>query len=216
MALQKLEKIIVKGVKETMKTECENQIARSCREEYSKRLDQAPYKPKGMVLGTVPRILALSNGTGNIRDAICWAWVEEDGRVLENGKFTDLRLGNSEKLIPDGRDIAAFVKLVERRKPDVIAVSGFSVETRKLYKDLQDIIEERNLRGASFEDDDGREVSAKLEVIIVNDEVARLYHTSERSFVDYPGLAPTTKYCVALAKYLQDPMKETSYPKRSY
>ncbi|TKA51660.1 Transcription elongation factor spt6, partial [Cryomyces minteri] len=208
MALQKLEKIIVKGVKETMKTECENQIARSCREEYSKRLDQAPYKPKGMVLGTVPRILALSNGTGNIRDAICWAWVEEDGRVLENGKFTDLRLGNSEKLIPDGRDIAAFVELVERRKPDVIAVSGFSVETRKLYKDLQDIIEERNLRGASFEDDDGREVSAKLEVIIVNDEVARLYHTSERSFVDYPGLAPTTKYCVALAKYLQDPMKE--------
>ena len=218
MAVGKLEKLMARGVKENMKMECENQIARICREEYSRKLDQAPYKPKGMQLGTVPRVLALSNGTGQFgRDAICWAWVEEDGRVLENGKFTDLFAAppdTSEEAMnghhedKDGVDVKAFVELVRRRNPDVIAVSGFSAESRKLYKQIEQLVEFKDLRGGEYEDDDGREVSDRLEVVIVNDEVARLYQTSERAVMEYPGLAPLTRYCVALAKYMQNPMKE--------
>ena len=190
MALLKLEKIMARGVKEALKTECENQIAKSCRDEYGKRLDQAPYKPKGMMLGTIPRVLALSNGTGIFgRDAICWAWVEEDGRVLENGKFTDLVMGDPDRQTEDGADVKAFVELVERRKPDVI-------------------VERKELRGADYEDEDGNDRSDKLEVVVVNDEVARLYQTSDRANMEHPGFAPLTKYCVALAKYLQNPMKE--------
>lgn len=209
MALLKLDKIMSRGVKENMRTECENQVAKTCREEYLKKLDQAPYKPKGMILGTVPRVLALSNGSGVFgRDAICWAWVEDDGRVLENGKFNDLALGDSERGTEDGPDVKKFVELVERRKPDVIGVSGFSAETRKLFKLVEDIIEQKELHGADYEDDDGNDKSDKLEVVIVNDEVARLYHLSNRAMREYPGFAPLTRYCVALAKYLQNPMKE--------
>ena len=209
MALLKLERIMARGVKEALKTECENEIAKSCRDEYAKRLDQAPYKPKGMMLGTIPRVLALSNGTGTFgRDAVCWAWVEEDGRVLENGKFTDLVMGDPERHTEDGADVKAFVELVERRKPDVIGVSGFSAETRKLYKHIDDIVERKELRGADYEDEDGNDRSDKLEVVVVNDEVARLYQTSDRANMEHPGFAPLTKYCVALAKYLQNPMKE--------
>ena len=209
MALLKLEKIMARGVKEALKFECENSIAQNCRDEYGKRLDQAPYKPKGMMLGTVPRVLALSNGTGTFgRDAVCWAWVEEDGRVLENGKFIDLVLGDAERGTEDGADVKAFVELVERRKPDVIGVSGFSAETRKLYKQIDDIVERKELRGADYEDEDGNDRSDRLEVVIVNDEVARLYQTSERANMEHPGFAPLTKYCVALAKYLQNPLKE--------
>lgn len=209
MALLKLDKVMARGVKENMKTECENHVAKACREEFSKKLDQAPYKPKGMILGTIPRVLALSNGIGQAgRDAICWAWVEEDGRVLENGKFSDLSLGDSERNIDDSPEVAAFVELVQRRKPDVIGVSGFSVETRRLFKQIDDIVERKDLRGAEYEDEDGNDTSDKLEVVIVNDEVARLYQTSDRANVEHPGLAPLTKYCVALAKYLQNPMKE--------
>ncbi|KAI9813582.1 MAG: Transcription elongation factor spt6 [Pycnora praestabilis] len=211
MALLKLDKIMIKSVKENMKTMCEDQVAKTCREEFSNKLDQAPYKPKGMMLGTVPRVLALSNGngtSGNAKDAICWAWVEEDGRVLENGKFSDLRLGNEEKSIPDSIDVAAFIELVERRKPDVIGLSGFTVETRRLFDQIEEIVDQNDLRGAEFEDEHGNDRSDKLEVVIVNDEVARLYQDSERGKLENPGLAPLTKYCVALAKYLQNPMKE--------
>ncbi|KAI4128365.1 MAG: hypothetical protein LQ338_002767 [Usnochroma carphineum] len=209
MALVKLDKLMARGVKENLKNECEDQVAQRCREEFTKRLDQAPYKPKGMQLGTIPRVLAISNGAGAFgREAVCWAWVEEDGRVLENGKFTDLFLGDPDRGQEDGADVKALVKLVERRKPDVIGLSGFSADTRKLYKLLEEIIERKDLRGAEYEDEDGVERTDKLDLVIVNDEVARLYQTSQRAMVEHPGFAPLTRYCVGLAKYLQSPLKE--------
>jgi transcription elongation factor SPT6 len=208
-AFGKLHRVIAKGWKDHMRNMCEGKIANECRDAYSLKLDQAPYKPKGMVLGTTPRVLALSNGAGDRADAICWAYVDENGRVLENGKFTDMRLGNAEKYTSDGKDVAPFVELVERRKPDVVAVSGWSVETRRLYKDLQDIVERHSLQGTPYEDpEDDREVSDPLEICMVNDEVARLYHTSTRAAVDHPSVPPLTRYSIALAMYMQNPMKE--------
>ncbi|PNS19134.1 hypothetical protein CAC42_1870 [Sphaceloma murrayae] len=208
LALERLSKLIVKGCKESLRTECEAKIAEKCRNEYANKLDQAPYKPRGMIAGTTPRVLALSNGTGGRGDAICWAYVDENGRVLENGKLTDLKLGNPEKYLPEGKDIAGFVDLVNRRKPDVIAVSGWSVEARRLYKDLQDIVEQKDLRGTPYEDDEGHEQSEKLDIVLTNDEVARLYHTSDRALSEYPTLPPLTRYCIGLARYMQSPLKE--------
>jgi transcription elongation factor SPT6 len=202
LAFRKLERVITKGVKESMRTECQDSILKLCREEYSRKLDQAPYKPKGMVLGTIPRVLSLTNGNGDPgRDPVYWAWVEEDGRVLEHGKFDNLDR--------DERSREAFVELVQRRKPDVLGVSGFSVETHKLITSLRDLVKDRNLTGAEFEDpESGEDRSEPLEIVVVNDEVARLYKDSPRSATDHPGYGPLTKYCVALAKYLQNPMKE--------
>ena len=209
MALGKLERLINKSVKENIRQECENHVAKECREAFAQRLDQAPYKPKGMVLGTVPRVLALSTGTGIVgREPIHWAYIEEDGRVLENGKFMDLSVGDPERGIANGKDVAAFVELVDRRRPDVIGVSGMSPESRKLYKLLAEVVDRQDLRGAPYTDDRDEEVSDRLEVVVVNDEVARLYQHSERATRDHPGFAPLTHYCVALAKYLQSPLKE--------
>ncbi|KAL1956577.1 hypothetical protein VTO42DRAFT_7048 [Malbranchea cinnamomea] len=209
LALGKLEKMMSRSVKENIRTECENHVAKECREAFSQKLDQAPYKPKGMILGTVPRVLALSNGSGTIgRDPIYWAWLEEDGRVLEHGKFTDLSLGDSERNIPDGKDVAELVDLVERRKPDVIGVSGMSPETRKLYKQLCELVDAKKLCCAPYTDDHDEEVTDPLEVVIVNDEVARLYHTSERGHKEHPNLHQMNRYCVALGRYLQNPLKE--------
>lgn len=197
----RIEKLMVRGVKENFRSLCEDKLALACRDEYEKRLDQAPYKPKGMMLGTIPRVLAISNGMGGPGAAICWAWVEEDGRVLENGKFNNLSRDEKE------RD--AFAELVERRKPDVIGVGGFSVETNRLIKDIRDLVIERQLRGAEYEDSHTDTIKSEpLEVLVVNDEVARLYKDSLRAALEHPTLPPIARYCVALAKYLQSPMKE--------
>ncbi|PYH90560.1 transcription elongation factor SPT6 [Aspergillus ellipticus CBS 707.79] len=209
LALGKLERLINRSVKENIRQECENHVAKECREAFSQRLDQSPYKPKGMILGTVPRVLALSTGSGIVgREPIHWAYVEEDGRVLENGKFMDLSIGDRERSVADGKDVEAFRELVRRRRPDVIGVSGSTPETRRLYKLLSEVVERKDLRGALYTDDRDDEVSDRLEVVIVNDEVARLYQHSERAKKDHPSFAPLTHYCVALAKYLQSPLKE--------
>ncbi|KAK9417978.1 putative Transcription elongation factor Spt6 [Seiridium unicorne] len=200
-AFYKLEKIIAKGVKESLRTACQEELLKICREEYSKKLDQAPLKPKGMVLGTAPRVLALSNGMGDIaRDPIFWAWVEEDGRVIEQGRFGNLARDDAQ------RD--AFVEVVERRKPDVIAVSGFSADTHKLVRDIEALVSEKRLLGPDFEDDSGDYHSELLDVFVVNDEVARLYKDSPRAQAEHPNLHSVTRYCVGLARFLQSPMKE--------
>ncbi|OAA68074.1 transcription elongation factor [Niveomyces insectorum RCEF 264] len=202
LAFPKIEKIITKGVKDTVRTACQDSIQKICRDEYSRRLDQAPFKPKGLVLGTTPRVLALSNGLGDpARDPVYWSWVEEDGRVLEHGRF-----GN---LARDDKERDAFAELVQRRRPDVIGVSGFSADTHKLVKDVESLVHEKGFMGPEYDDPETNEYrSDLLEVVVVNDEVARLYKDSERAVADHPSLQSMTRYCVALARYMQNPMKE--------
>ncbi|KAK5101979.1 Transcription elongation factor spt6 [Lithohypha guttulata] len=207
-AFDKLVSIMSRNVKENLKNECEDSIALDCREEFSRKLDQSPYQPRGMKKGTVPRVLALSLGGGTSgRDPVNWAYVSDDGRVLENGKFTELAPGNAERGLPDGKDVTAFVEVVRRREPEVIGISGWSPEARRLVANIEEIVKNHDLRGAAFDDDD-RERSDPLEVITVNDEVARFYKSSKKAREQHPGLPELTLYCVALAKYLQDPLKE--------
>ncbi|KAF2792685.1 transcription elongation factor spt6 [Melanomma pulvis-pyrius CBS 109.77] len=208
-ALDKLQGVIAAGVKETLRARCEEELASRARENYYNKLDQAPYKPRGADVGSTPNVITLTNGNGLRGDAILWAYVENDGRVLETGKLSEMRLGNAERNIPDGKDIEILVEVLRRRHPDVIGISGFSTETRKLYKDLQEIITQYDLKGPMYEDqDDGMEKSDPLEVIMVNDEVARLFYNSPRAAAEFPKLPPLTRYCVALGRYLQNPLAE--------
>lgn len=202
LAFRKLERVVTKGVKDSLKTACQEELLQLCREEYSKKLDQAPYKPKGMVLGTAPRILTLTNGMGDPgRDPIFWCWVEEDGRVMEQGRFGNLARNEDQR--------QAFIELVERRRPDAIGVSGFSADTHRLVRDVEGLINEKDLRCPDFEDlDTGVWRSELLEVLVINDEVARLYKDSPRALAEHPTLNSLTRYCVALARYVQNPMKE--------
>ncbi|KAK4168941.1 Oxysterol-binding protein-domain-containing protein [Cladorrhinum sp. PSN259] len=202
IAFTRLDKVISKGVKDSLRTACQEELLGICREEFSKRLDQAPLKPKGMVLGTTPRVLTLSNGMGDPnREPVCWAYVDEDGRVLEHGKFTNLARDENQR--------EDFVELIERRHPDMVGVSGFSADTQRLIKDLQDLIKEKDLRGPAYEDSDTDEERCDLmEVITINDEVARLYKDSPRAVADHPTLNPLTRYCIGLARYMQNPLKE--------
>jgi transcription elongation factor SPT6 len=207
-AVDKLHGIIAAGVKETLRARCEDELASRARDSYYNKLDQAPYKPKNAENGFIPNVIVLSHGKGQRGDAIMWAYVHQDGRVLENGKFIEFRRGNQERGIPDGKDIEEFVRICNRRKPDVVGICGFSVETRKLYRDLQDIVQENSLTGPDYEDDDGSEKSDPLDVVMVNDEVARLYYNSARAAVEFPKYPPLTRYCIALGRYLQNPMAE--------
>jgi transcription elongation factor SPT6 len=208
-ALVKLHAAIATGIKETLRARCEDELASRAREAYTNKLDQAPYKPRGAELGSIPNVICLSHGKGQRGDAIMWAYIENDGRVLDSGKLVDFKLGNSDRGISDGKDIEVFVEVCNRRKPDVLGISGFSAETRRLYKDLQAVVDQHDLKGPNYDDpDDGTEKSDPLEVVFVNDEVARLYHNSARAAVEFPKYPPLTRYCIALGRYLQNPLTE--------
>lgn len=209
VALPQLTKLVVKGCKESLRTRCETKVLESCRRSFKEKLDQAPYKPAGSLLGVIPRVLALSNGAGGRNDAICWAYVDENGSIIKSGKYTELRLGDEERQLEDSPDVAEFRDMVEVNKADVIAVSGWSVATRKLYTEIEKIVEKFGLTSETYEDEvTGDPKSDPVEVFMVNDEVARMYHTSPRAAQDHPSLPTLTRYCVALAKYMQGPLKQ--------
>jgi transcription elongation factor SPT6 len=209
LAFDKVVSSMSRLVKENLKNDAEAKIAEECRLNFDEALDQAPFQPKGMHKGTTPRVLTLSNGNGTPgRDPIYWTFVSDDGRVAESGKYMDLAPGDNERQIPDGADVQAFIELVERRQPEVIGVSGFSPSTRKLHDNITSHVKMHNLRGAEYTDEDDRDRRDLIPVVIVNDEVARLYHTSEKARKDHPGWAALSHYCFALARYLQDPLKE--------
>ena len=209
IALRKLNEIMAKNLKENLKAQCESEIALNCRERFAGRLDQAAYKPKGHELGTVPRVLTLSLGQGSLgRDPVYWAYMEDDGRAVENGQAKEISLGDPERGTSDGADLLEIVNACRRRKPDVIGVSGSTADARKLVGLMRDVVARKDIRGSNYEDDDGHDASDLLEVLLVNDEVARLYQNSDRAKREYPKLAATTRYCVALGRYLQNPLTE--------
>jgi transcription elongation factor SPT6 len=216
----RLEKIIARGVKEALKMECETQLARSCRSKFNDRLDVAPYPLPGEEGSDRPpgepiSVLAMSAGNGvPNRDAICWIYMDVQGKVIDSGKFSDLRARNTEpgKSQSAGADNAKFLSLVTRRLPEVIGISGFSAETRRLFKDVKDILDQRTdeimARRAANADSEDEDQDRMPQAVYVNDEVARMFHTSDRAAKEFPLLAPVQRYCVALARYLRSPLHE--------
>lgn len=219
-ALDNLERITSRGVKEALRTECENNVARACRDKYSEKIDRAPFKPPGLLLGQSPSVIALSSGHGVPgRDAVVWVFLDENGKLAETGKFDEIRSAKEEatRSIPQGADNSKFLHLIRSRRPDVIGVSGFSPETKKLHKELSDILEaheqedkanrEANRR-PDDSDDDEEDKFTRPDVVMVNDEVARLFYTSDRAIAEFPNLPPLGRYCVALGRYLRSPILE--------
>ncbi|KAK6526358.1 Transcription elongation factor spt6 [Orbilia ellipsospora] len=200
IAMDKLLNLMSKNYKENLKTVCEDMLAGQVRKNFLERLDQAPYLGKGLKQDELPRVLAMSVGqASDLRDGILAVFMDEEGKVLETIKLIGLR---------DSEEIKKFVRFIKDRKPDVIAVGGFTVATHILETILRKVIEEEVLLVAGADDDADHDQRNLLEVWYVQDEVARLYMGSERAAADFPSLSQLGRYCAGLARYMQNPLLE--------
>lgn len=173
------------AIRETLRSRYLDELGMRCRNQLFSRLDQAPYEPstKNFDRGTIPSVLAVSNGKGESSDAIICVFVDDVGEPTDSLKLADLR---------DLANQAMFAEFVEKVKPDVIGVSGMSVSAHKIRQHVQDSL-------TSHE---------PVDLIMVNDEVARLYQNSTRAVDEFPTLPTISCYCVALARYVQNPLFE--------
>jgi transcription elongation factor SPT6 len=149
-----------------------------------------------LAFGELPRVFTFSNGHGEWgRDAIVGIFLDEDGRFHSSIKVDDLKDEANREIISQA---------IRDKRPDVIGVSGFSVQTNRLFEDLNKLVEDHKIT-VQDEGEDGRSL---IEVIFINDEVARLYQHSDRAKIDHPEFAPLVRYCCALARYVQGPLLE--------
>lgn len=185
-ALARVIPYVMKLVKESLRAECEDILANICRQNFVQKLDRAPWQAEELEKGQTPTVLSISCGNGDFsRDAVVCAFVDDTGRLVEQIKLPDV------KELENKQALASFI---ERRGPDVIGLAGFSVQTSKSHDDIVHMMEDR--------------ADISRPVLYVNDEVARFFQNSKRGTEEFPDLAPLSRYCVALARYLQNPLME--------
>ncbi|KAJ4498038.1 SH2 domain-containing protein [Lentinula lateritia] len=189
----------VKWTREFLREEEEDYVANRCGDQLRKRIDVSPYyNPQNspMKLGDTPSVLAVSWGKGDPqKDAICVVLMDDGGRMREWIKIDNL-------VDTETRD--EFVDIIRRRKPDVIIVGGFTTATAKLCQRVKEIVSGRS----SYDSNSTFGDSFDIPVIYVPDELARIYHHSPRSKLEFSSLPPNARYCVGLARYAQSPLNE--------
>ncbi|KAF9433439.1 Transcription elongation factor spt6 [Entomortierella beljakovae] len=182
--------LMERGLSEKLRTQAEEWVAKKCQMSLEEKLNVAPYIPRDVKYDRdySPRVVAISHGAGTSKDPIQVAFVDD------KGKFTDhLRLDN----LRDTKLQKELIDFLDNRRPDVVVVGGFTVMTRRLLEQVQKVVNDlRELRG-----DD-------ISVILTNDEVARLYQNSKRAVEEYPDAKPLTRYCISLARVVQNPINE--------
>ncbi len=194
--LQKLQPLMERSIKEELRKECERYLFSLVRDSVGVMLRQAPFKPPAYVPGTVPRVLTISFGFGNpYKDAVFGFYLDENGTNSEHVKF------ESEPKLAEFR--LEFVNLVKRRKPDVIGICGYTIESDGLRAILDEIIKEEELSTVNEDEN-----PILIPLVWVRDDVARLYQNSKRALAEFPDQPQVGRYCVGLARYLQSPLLE--------
>lgn len=169
-----------------------------------------------------PNVLAVSHGMGDPRkDAVVAVFLDSRGRFREHATFDHLRALIRPDAPPEAETERErrkaevedprgdFLKLVKSRQPDVIVVNGFSPRTALLTEQLREIARQAHEEIVQEEELEGRAIEqAQIDVISCYDDIARIYQHSQRGKEEYPGLSTLGRYCLALARYVQDPTQE--------
>jgi len=126
-------------------------------------------------------------------------FLDEGGRMRENTKIDNLHDTDSQD---------EFIDLLRRRRPEVIAIGGFSISTLKLANRVKEML--RGTSAAATEGAWGASTQPEFDipVVYVHDDVARLYYNSKRAGQEFSTISPTARYCIGLARYTQSPLNE--------
>lgn len=179
-------------IRDKLRTQAEEYLFRACQKEAENKFNSAPYRSASMDPDTIPRVIALTNGTGSFRDPTLALFLESNGQLEETVEFGDLRDTNNRDLL------ASFFK---RHPCDVIVVAGLNHYVRFFYEKVRSLYEELYNLG-----DLGN--SPQCEVILHTDEVARVYQSSQYSEEEFPNVNKFARYCISLARLFQDPLVE--------
>ncbi|CAG8566784.1 20142_t:CDS:10, partial [Dentiscutata erythropus] len=143
------------------------------------------------MLGLESVLVAVSWGPGGRHPTEC-VCLDESGRLLENVRFSDLRDKES-------KDFYDFYSFLREFKPNAIVLRSYDNRTKYLLETVQDVVGYYKNHGG----DD-------IPIIIINDEVAKIYRHSVRGRQDYPDTEynEVVRYCISLARSLQNPIQE--------
>lgn len=201
VAITKLIPNVVMNVKEKIKTTCERLLYAQIRKDFIKKVDQSPFNPFKNNKGMVPRVLALTNGEGKRDSAVIAIAMDFDGTITQHVKF--------DENIRDPEFERKLLNLIDKFKPEVVAVSGYNVSASLLNKRVEEIVKINNKTTVAESDDYGdMSEEVPLPVLFVTNETARIFEYSEQANEEFSDKPVVAKFCIGIARYVQNPLLE--------
>ncbi|KAJ1562734.1 Transcription elongation factor spt6, partial [Cladochytrium tenue] len=210
---------VSKWLKEKLASDAADWLAEQCRINLEHKIDVAPFKPDRKnpeddfydndgeyEVKNLARVMAISWGEGERDSATIVICLDERGFIAHDGKLKLNWMNDRDKKIDDLNKI--LVKMREF-KPDVVVVSGWTLATGRLMSDLAGVIarinDDDNLWGNRLRD---RGHVPTPQLVMIDDDVARLKMSSAKFAKEFPDLPPLARYCVSLGRKVQDTTME--------
>ncbi|KAJ3383360.1 Transcription elongation factor spt6 [Entophlyctis sp. JEL0112] len=207
---------VVRWFKETMAMKATEALADECRSMLEKKIDVQPYRrsrsrdddydEEDENMKTHARVMAISWGDGDIHSAAFAVCIDEHGRVLSTLKLLSLHMREQKS-----KDLDLILEALREHRIEVVVVGGTTLYTRRLIPDIVDTVRRMNDDNRRDDRDRRRYRHAELhipEVSMVEDDVARLVMNSKRFAKEFPDFPPLARYCVSLARRVQDATAE--------
>ncbi|KAJ2746430.1 Transcription elongation factor spt6 [Coemansia sp. BCRC 34301] len=166
-----------------LRAQAADHVADACRRALQARIDvQAPR--------TGARVVVVAGGgfDASSRGALRVVYVDEDGRARDDFSADSLRRDSG-----SGGGSARLAELLLRRPVDVVAVAGMAMLARRVFDDVRALVDDHCMRHA-----------ADIMVTYARDDAARLWCDSDAARQELPLLRREERYCVAVARTLQD------------
>ena len=207
IAFRRLTSMVALNTKEDIRRECERLIAKEVRRRFLAKIDQAPYTPFGFDKGTKPNVLALSFGKGDFSSAVVGVHLKDSGGVEEFFKSDDNPTKDKECEERFHGQLGEFIHKKLSQQPDVIVVSGYNANAKKLFEAVRSFVQAYNIT-ANTEDLPDIQNPPLIQVIWGQNETAVLYQNSLRAREEFGDQSMLARYCIGLARYLQNPLLE--------
>lgn len=179
-----------KYVREKLRIEAQEFVCQASFTSLYNKINVGPFRgPESHFKSSLPRVVTVSSGNGSNKDPIVAVFVNQRGKVLDQIQVPNLRDEQYWK------DMTEFIK---SKKANVLGVAGYNAETRRVIKHMQQMVSELNQSNEH----------GKIDMVVVDDEAARLYKNSSRAQQEFSEHTETMRYCISLARRLQSPVME--------
>ena len=138
-----------------------------------------------------PIVFAISCGGGGPHESTFGAVLNRRGECIDHIQLHYLHGRDRERRPEDFTKLATFLK--QYPKIDTVVVGGWSMSVRQILTDIPSIL---------------MTAEVKQNIVLIKDEVARLFRNSKRAEKEFPTFHPTLRYCISLGRSAQEPLFE--------
>ncbi|KAL0092952.1 SH2 domain-containing protein [Phycomyces blakesleeanus] len=182
-----------KYVREKLRMEAQEYLCKAASRSLQAKINIGPFRgpDSDRYKNGIPRVVTISSGNGTMKDPVMAVFVNPRGKVVDQIQVPNLR---------EERHWKDMMDFIRSRKPNVVGVAGYNAETRRLIKHMQTMVSEINQQRDS--------ITGATDLVVVDDEAARLYKNSKRAQEEFADFPEVMRYCIALARRLQNPVLE--------